>query len=186
MAEVMIFPSYGKGYGAAGASYQRRALRGMIAKSGSPREDIDLNNQTLRERSRMLYMAAPIASSAIKTPRTNVIGLGLKMNPRIDREQLHLSREEAEIWERNVKAEFSIWADDKMACDATGMNNFYAMQQLAFISWLVSGDVFALVKQREPTRMFPYALRLHLIEADRCATPESTGFMNITDRKSVV
>ena len=57
MAEVMIFPSYGKGYGAAGASYQRRALRGMIAKSGSPREDIDLNNQTLRERSRMLYMA---------------------------------------------------------------------------------------------------------------------------------
>jgi lambda family phage portal protein len=189
MAEVMIFPSYGKGYGAAGASYQRRALRGMIAKSGSPREDIDLNNQTLRERSRMLYMAAPIASSAIKTPRTNVIGLGLKMNPRIDREQLHLSREEAEIWERNVKAEFSIWADDKMACDATGMNNFYAMQQLAFISWLVSGDVFALVKQREPTRMFPYALRLHLIEADRCATPESTGFMNITyaerDKKKI-
>lgn len=189
MAEVMIFPSYGKGYGAAGASYQRRALRGMIAKSGSPREDIDLNNQTLRERSRMLYMAAPIASSAIKTPRTNVIGLGLKMNPRIDREQLHLSREEAEIWERNVKAEFSIWADDKMACDSTGMNNFYAMQQLAFISWLVSGDVFALVKQREPTRMFPYALRLHLIEADRCATPESTGFMNITyaerDKKKI-
>lgn len=189
MAEVMIFPSCGKGYGAAGASYQRRTLRGMIAKSGSPREDIDLNNQTLRERSRMLYMAAPIASSAIKTPRTNVIGLGLKMNPRIDREQLHLSREEAEIWERNVKAEFSIWADDKMACDATGMNNFYAMQQLAFISWLVSGDVFALVKQREPTRMFPYALRLHLIEADRCATPESTGFMNITyaerDKKKI-
>ncbi len=180
MAEVMIFPSSGKGYGAAGASYQRRALRGMTAKSGSPREDIDLNNQTLRERSRMLYMAAPIASSAIKTPRTNVIGLGLRMNPRIDREQLHLSREEAEIWERNVKAEFSIWADDKMACDATGMNNFYAMQQLAFISWLVSGDVFALVKQREPTQMLPYALRLHLIEADRCATPETTGFMNIT------
>lgn len=180
MAEMMLFPSSGKGYGAAGASYQRRALRGMIAESGSPREDIDLNNQTLRERSRMLYMAAPIASSAIKTPRTNVIGLGLRMNPKIDRELLCLSREEAEKWERNVKAEFSIWADDKMACDATGMNNFYAMQQLAFISWLVSGDVFALVKQHEVTQMFPYALRLHLVEADRCATPETTGFMNIT------
>lgn len=177
MARMMAFPSSGKGYGAAGASYQRRALRGMVAESGSPREDIDLNNQTLRERARMLYMAAPIASSAIKTPRTNVIGLGLKMNPKIDREFLGLSREEAEKWEKTVKAEFAIWADDKIACDATGMNNFYSMQQLAFVSWLVSGDVFALVKQRDPTAMRPYSLRLHLIEADRCATPETIGFM---------
>lgn len=177
MARMMAFPSSGKGYGAAGASYQRRALRGMVAESGSPREDIDLNNQTLRERARMLYMAAPIASSAIKTPRTNVIGLGLKMNPKIDREFLGLSREEAEKWEKTVKTEFAIWADDKIACDATGMNNFYSMQQLAFVSWLVSGDVFALVKQRDPTAMRPYSLRLHLIEADRCATPETIGFM---------
>ncbi len=180
MGKSMVFPSSGKGYGAAGASYQRRALRGMVAESGSPREDIDLNNQTLRERARMLYMAAPIASSAIKTPRTNVIGLGLKMNPKIDREILNLSREEAERWERKVKVEFSIWADDKRACDATGMNNFYAMQQLAFVSWLVSGDVFALIKHRDNTQMYPYSLRLHLIESDRCATPETTGFINVT------
>ncbi len=180
MGNMMVFPASGKGYGAAGASYQRRALRGMVAESGSPREDIDLNNQTLRERARMLYMAAPIASSAIKTPRTNVIGLGLRMNPKIDRELLGLSREAAEKWEKLVKSEFAIWADNKMSCDATGMNNFYSMQQLAFVSWLVSGDVFALVKQRDPTLMRPYSLRLHLVEADRCATPETTGFMNIT------
>lgn len=180
MEKNVVFPSSGKGYGAAGASYQRRALRGMVAESGSPREDIDLNNQTLRERARMLYMAAPMASSAIKTPRTNVIGLGLKMNPKIDRELLKLSREEAEKWEKTVKAEFAIWADDKRACDATGINNFYSMQQLAFVSWLVSGDVFALVKQQDATKLYPYSLRLHLIEADRCATPETTGFMNIT------
>lgn len=180
MGERVIFPSSGKGYGAAGASHQRRALRGMVAGSGSPREDIDLNNQTLRERARMLYMAAPIASSAIKTPRTNVIGLGLKMNPKIDRELLKLSREEAEKWEKTVKAEFAVWADDKRACDATGINNFYSMQQLAFVSWLVSGDVFALVKQQDTAKLYPYSLRIHLIEADRCATPETTGFMNIT------
>lgn len=180
MGSTIMFPSSGKGYGAAGASYQRRSLRGMIAESGSPREDIDLNNQTLRERARMLYMASPVAGSAIKTPRTNAIGLGLKMNPKIDRELLGLGREEAERWEKTVKAEFAIWAEDKTACDATGMNNFYSMQQLAFISWFVSGDVFALVKQREPDLMHPYSLRLHLIEADRCATPEVTGFLNIT------
>ena len=104
MEKVIAFPASGKGYGAAGASYRRRSLRGFIAESGSVREDIDFNNQTLRERARMLYMAAPIASSAIKTPRTKVIGPGLKMNPKIDREFLHLSSEEAEKWEKMVKA----------------------------------------------------------------------------------
>ena len=41
--------------------------------SGSPKEDIDANNYTLRQRARMLYMAAPIATSAIRTNRTNVV-----------------------------------------------------------------------------------------------------------------
>ncbi len=180
MNKTIPFPLSGKGYGEAGASHRRRAMRGFNAQSGSPREDIDFNNQTLRERARMLYMAAPIASSAIKTPRTNVIGPGLKMNPKIDREMLKLSSEEADAWEKRVKAEFSLWADDPVGCDATGINNFYAMQQLAFVSWLVSGDVFVLRKQREPTKWHPYALRLHLIEADRCATPEATGVFGVT------
>lgn len=179
----VIYPSFGKGYGEAGASYRRRALRGFLAQSGSAHEDIDYNNQTLRERARMLYMAAPIASSAIKTPRTNVIGLGLKMNPKIDREFLKLSAEAADRWEKTVKAEFALWAENKSACDATGINNFYAMQQLCFTSWLVSGDVFVLKKQKEPTVWMPYSLRLHVVEADRCATPESTGVWNVTAAK---
>lgn len=128
----------------------------------------------------MLYMASPVAGSAIKTPRTNAVGLGLKMNPKIDREFLHLSPEEADRWEKKTKAEFALWADDKRACDATGMNNFYAMQQLAFVSWLVSGDVFVLKKMKDPTPWQPYSLRLHIIEADRCATPEETGYCNVT------
>ena len=43
-----------KGYSDAGASYARRALKGFIAQSGSPQEDIDVNNYTLRQRARML------------------------------------------------------------------------------------------------------------------------------------
>lgn len=185
MAKIVRFSASGKGYGAAGASYQRRALRGFTAESGSPREDIDLNNQTLRERARMLYMAAPIATSAIKTPRTSVIGLGLRMNPKIDRDFLKISSEEAEKWEKKAKAEFALWAEDKSACDATGINNFYGMQQLAFVSWLVSGDVFVLKKSKDASPWNPYTLRLHLIEADRCATPESAGTLGTTLGKNV-
>ena len=81
----LVYGSYSKGYGEAGASMRKRALKGFNAMSGSPREDIDYNNYTLRQRGRMLFMSAPIATSAIKTNRTNTIGMGLKLNPRIDR-----------------------------------------------------------------------------------------------------
>ena len=81
-----------KGYGEAGASWTRRATKGFNARSGSPREDIDANNYTLRQRARMLYMAAPIATSAIRTNRTNVIGIGLQLKSRIDRDVLGMSQ----------------------------------------------------------------------------------------------
>ena len=84
-----------KGYATAGASTTKRALKGFRAMSGSPREDIDLNNYTLRQRGRLMYMGAPIATSAIKTSRTNVVGLGLRLNPRPDMDFLGLTPDEA-------------------------------------------------------------------------------------------
>lgn len=59
-------------------------MKGFNAPSGSAHEDIDFNNYTMRQRARMLYMAAPIATSAIKTNRTNVVGVGLRLKSRID------------------------------------------------------------------------------------------------------
>lgn len=164
-----------KGYGEAGASWQKKAMKAFTAASGSPREDIDNNNYTLRQRARILYMSAPIATSAIKTNRTNVVGVGLKLKSRIDREVLGLSPEQVEKWQKTTEREFALWAENKRACDATGMNNFYGLQQLALISWMMSGDCIGLLKQYEPDRLMPYALRLHLIESDRIATPVQYG-----------
>ena len=164
-----------KGYGDAGASYHKKATKGFRAMSGSPKEDIDAHNRTLRQRARMLYMAAPVATSAIRTNRTNVIGIGLQLKSRIDREALGMTQEAADAWQAQAEREFALWAGNKRACDATGVNNFAAMQQLALSSWLVSGDVFAVIKQYEPTTLMPYSLRIHLIEADRVATPTGSG-----------
>ncbi|NBH27661.1 phage portal protein [Lachnospiraceae bacterium] len=185
-SSALYLLSGNKGYGQAGASHTKRALKGFVVQSGSPHEDIDLNNYTLRQRGRMLYMSQPIAASAVKTNRTNVIGLGLQLDPKIDREFLGLGSKETEEWQRRVKMEFSIWADKKETCDATGMNNFYSMQQLALISWLVSGDVFVLRKEKKAFNNAPYRLRLHIIEADRCSTPyEKTEFqLNMTTGKA--
>ena len=169
-----------KGYGEAGASWHKRGTKGFNAPSGSPREDIDQNNYTLRQRARMLYMAAPVATSAIRTNRTNVVGIGLQLKSRINRDLLGMDQLEAEKWQRKTEDEFALWAERKRACDATGVNDFYSMQQLALISWLTSGDVFVLLKQYEPTLLMPYALRLHIVEADRISTPDKTAKMLFT------
>ena len=183
MSEITLYAAGAKGYGAAGASHTKRAVKSFNAMSGSPREDIDYNNYTMRQRGRMLYMSSPVATSAIKTHRTNTVGLGLKLNPRINREFLGLTPEAAEQWERSAQAEFALWANRKRCCDATGMNDFYELQQLAFTSWLTSGDILGIVKRVDDTKMCPYTLRIHLIEADRCSTPMSkAGYLvNLTE-----
>lgn len=167
----VISPVLNKGYSHAGASTTKRSLKGFNVESGSPVEDINENNYTLRQRSRMLYMSAPIATAALKRQRTNIVGAGLKLKSTIDRDVLGLTQEQAEAWQRQAQAEFNLWAQNKRACDATGINNFYGLQQLVALSWPMSGDVFALFKTAEKTPLMPYSLRLHLIEADRVRTP---------------
>lgn len=160
-----------KGYSEAGASHTRRALKGFKPNSGSPSEDINSNNFTLRQRSRMLYMAAPVAASAIDTNRTKIVGVGLTLKSSVNRNIIGYTPEALKEWQRAVEAEFRLWADKKQNCDAIGMNNFDGLQQLALKSWLMSGDVIALIKRYDATPLNPYSLRIHLIEADRISTP---------------
>ena len=129
----------------------------------------------------MLYMAAPIATAALKRMRTNIVGAGLRLKPTIDRETLGLTQEQAEEWQRKVQAEFNLWANRKQACDATGVNNFYGMQQLIALAWPMSGDVFALIKRENPTPLEPYTLRLHILEADRIRTPHCGSAQGIVN-----
>ena len=93
------------GYSDAGASQTRRALKKFIARSSAPNEDIDWNNYTLRQRSRMLYMSSPLATSAINTNRTKAVGVGLTLKSSIDRETLGLSPEAAKGGQSNAGAQ---------------------------------------------------------------------------------
>lgn len=160
-----------KGYSEAGASITRRALKGFTPRSGSPREDIDYNNSTLRQRCRMLYMSSPVATAAINTNRTKIVGTGLTLKSTIDREVLGMTPEAAKEWQRKTESEWRLWAGKRQNCDALGMNNFEGLQQLALKSWLMSGDVFPVLKRYKPTPLNPYSLRIHLVEADRISTP---------------
>ncbi|AVK86004.1 phage portal protein [Lysinibacillus sp. B2A1] len=164
------------GYSNSGASKRKKSMLGWIFKGGSTKEDIDDNLDTLRERSRDLFMNTPLATGSLKTMRTNIVGAGLRLNAQIDYEFLSMSEEEADEWETKVEREFSLWADSLM-CDATHMHNFYELQQLAFLSFLMSGEVFTLLPYRRH-KQSPYGLRVQLIEADRISSP--------TGNKSVI
>ena len=99
------------------------------------------------------------------------MGSGLKLNPQIDAELLGMTQEEADAWEQTVEREFQLWADD-ISCDMQRMNNFYELQQLAFLSQMMSGDVFVLLPLKERVGQV-YDLRIQIIEADRVCNPSS-------------
>jgi len=162
------------GYGDGGASLSKKALKGFTGISASPAQDIDANHRILVNRSRELYMNTPIGASAIKTTRTNVVGSGLRLKPRIDYEFLGLTQEQAIEWEKTVQREFDLWADTKL-CDSLRLNNFYEMQGLVFLGQLMNGDGFCLLKFQKPSWFMPYGLRLQLLEADRVCTPYTYG-----------
>lgn len=159
------------GYSHGGASYTKNAFKGFTAESINPKLDIDFNNHELRSRARILSMTSPIATSAIKTLRTNVIGVGIIPKPRLDTEVLGIDPEIAFELQKQIEKEWTLWATDKNKCDSTGVNDFYGMQQLAYKSYRESGDCFVLFKWEDETRNNPYSLRLHIVEADRVSTP---------------
>ncbi len=174
-AQAQIVKTFtNSGYSESGASRTKKSTKGWNANSKTPQEDIDQNLDILRQRSRDLYMSAPLATSAIKTQRTNVIGAGLKLKGRIDYKFLGITKEQADEWEINTEREFELWAES-FWCDAQRLNNFYELQQLALISWLLNGDGIGIIKHSEPTLWMPYGLRLHLIEADRVSNPNNVN-----------
>lgn len=162
------------GYDESGAARNKNSMRGWLASSKTPQEDIDKNIPVLRQRSRSLFMSAPLAVSAIKTNRTNIVGEGLRLKSTIDAEFLGMTPEQAADWQRSAEREFELWARSKF-CDSTRVNNFYEIQQVACMSWLMNGDACVLLEYERPTRALPYGLRIHLIESDRVSTPHSTG-----------
>ena len=127
--------------------------------------DVYKRQDILRERSRDLYMGVPLATGAVKTMRTNVVGRGLRLKPTLDREVLGLEPEKAHTLERQIEREWGLWADSP-DCDMARIDNFYELQQLAFLSWLTSGDCLALLPTK-PRKNQPYDLRVQLVEA-RC------------------
>ena len=164
------------GYGNYGANATKKSMRGWMYYGGSAKEDIEDNIDVLRQRSRDAYMGIPIATASLKTLRTNVVAGGLMPSPQIDAEYLKLSEEQAAALQAQILREFYLWADTPV-CDADRVDNFYKLQQLAFLSYLMNGDAIALLPMKEQKGQ-PYSLRVRIIEADRVCSPD--GYDRLT------
>ena len=160
-------------YGSHGASTTKNSLLGWIIDAGNAEDNIDLYSSTLRQRSRDLYEGGGLARSGVNTLTTSVCGWGIMPKPKIDGDFLGLNDEAREETERTILREWRLWAENKM-CDAERQQNFYDLQQLAFLSMLMSGDVFVLFGMKENART-PYQTTIRLIEADRICNPDSSG-----------
>ena len=169
-------------YAQHGASQTLTSLVGWVVNGGAAEDDIDENGSTLRKRSRDLFTGGGLARSGPTTLTTSVVGWGIQPKPKIDGDFLGMSEEKQEETERAILREFRLWAENPM-CDAERRQNFYELQQLAFLSMLVSGDVFVLFGMKENKRT-PYQLTIRLLEADRISTPDSGGESEITETDS--
>lgn len=113
---------------------------------------------------------APIAGAAVATTVTHTVGTGLALQPAINTAILGLTEEEAARWQDALMAEWSMFAETS-ACDFYGQSNLYALQRLAFRTWLLSGDCIALTPSvaRPGT---PYRLCLQIIDPARVCNPQ--------------
>lgn len=157
------------GSGYTGARTDRQQTKNWRPGLGSAATDSVTDLPTLRARSRDLERNAPFARGALNTNVINVVGTGLAVLPRIDREFLGLTEDEADAWERQAQRLFSAWAETE-ECDLTREQDFAGLTSLALLSVLLSGDVLSIRRfKRRPGDLF--ATKVQLVEADRVSNP---------------
>lgn len=159
--------------GYTGGRRDRRQTQEWRTRGGSADADLLPDLPLMRERSRALMMSAPLAAGAVNTVVTNIVGTGLRVQSRIDRDVLQgiaaTNEEGFETLERSIEREFRLWAESS-DCDAARTQDFAGLQELAFASAIVSGDSFV------PRRFIDrpgarYGTALQVIEGDRVANP---------------
>ncbi len=146
----------------------RTQSENFAASDGSANADILPDLGVIRRQSRELARNQPLAAGALKTVRTNVIGTGINVQSRLDRDILKLSEEQVQDWQRKAEREFKLWSKE---CDISRSQVFKQLQTLVFGNSCLSGDVF-VVRRYKKYAGDTYGLKLQVIEADRVSNPD--------------
>lgn len=143
-------------------------LRGSwMPGGGSADEDLLGDLPKLREKSRDLVRNDGIASGAISTIITNIIGTGIKPQSRIDAEVLKINEEYADELQRQIEKVWERWIS---YADAGARLNFYRLEELSERQRFVNGESI-IIPLYITNKKRPYNFALQAIEADRLDTP---------------
>lgn len=162
-----VYNQFGTGYNIPGSN--NRTMKAWRPSNGNADQNSIPFLELMRAGSRDSYMNSPIGTGALRRMRTNVVGYGLQLQARIDRDYLGLSDDAADRWEVDVEREWKLWAGST-CCDITRTQNFYGMQALAFLSTMMNGDAFAILRSKREIGSV-YDLRVMLVEADQVSNP---------------
>ncbi|MBR8701450.1 MULTISPECIES: phage portal protein [unclassified Fusobacterium] len=162
-------------YAQSGASTTRKAFRGSYDYINTVDEDTGDTKDILTARSLQLFMSNPISRGAIEKVRTNVVGRGLKPKPKIDNKMLNLSNVELEKAQQGIQTLWNLWAETT-ECDIARVHNFYQLQNLAILTWLVEGECFALLPfARRKGEIFETKVRF--IDGNNCQSQMNDNYI---------
>ncbi|RWC47964.1 MAG: phage portal protein [Mesorhizobium sp.] len=150
-----------------GGKLDRRATKNWRPTGTSADADLLPELDDLRARSRDLARNLPVATGAIATNKTHVVGDGLVLSAQCARKLLGLTPEQATAFNRAAEWEFEIWSK---TADFTRVQHFAELQSLMLGGALESGDIFALRRYRlDPGDT--YGTKVQVIESDRVCNP---------------
>lgn len=162
---MMLDASTGGGF--KGGRRDRRPTKRWRPFEGSADADLLPDLPDLRARSRDLARNAPIATGAINTNVTNVIGEGLILQASINADVLGISEEQASQYQREQEREFEHFC---RTCDFSRVQSFERLQALVYRAAKESGDVIVVRRFRKDAGDL-YGTKLQVIEADRLSNP---------------
>lgn len=154
-----------------GASKTRKQTSQWRTNGNDADAVVQKDRPTLVDRSRDAVRNLPLATGAINTVCTNVIGTGLRMKSQIDRKMLNMSDDEADAWESIAESEFRLWSEST-ECDAARTLDFYCQQELAYRASKEGGDVLTLTPMID-RKGSPYDLKLKMIEGERLSNKDN-------------
>ncbi len=145
-------------------------LRGnWVPGGGSADQDLHPELSKLRERSRDLIRNDGIASGAIDTVITNIIGSGIRMQSRIDKDTLAISQEIADKLQKKVEKIWERWVPH---ADSGNRLTFYGIEELSERQRFINGEsIIVPLRVTNSPKKRPYSLALQVIESDRLDTP---------------
>lgn len=154
-------------FGAYKGASRDRLRSSWIPGGGSADQDLLPELSDIRERSRDLNRNDAHAAGITATMTVNVIGTGIRPQSRVDKEELGIDDETADVFQKKAERAWKRWV---AYADAGERMDFYEIQQLVDRQILENGEAI-IVPLRLKGNNRPYPLALQVIESDRLNTP---------------